>query len=327
MALAAETIGRMIDSAGFDASTAVVVGVRSSKETTVVSRGGAEDGGELGDTVGYAGSLAKQVTAACAALLLRDGALDLDASIAGLLPDLPAWAAEVRIRHLIHHTAGLPTTEVVWGQMVRDGERDWTSDGALAALSTLSALDRPPGSAFAYSNVGYVCLARILERVVGEPLAGVARRRLFDPLGMSSTSFWSGPAPSPPAARLAPPPGRPAPLSVGDGGMWTTVRDLLRWNDALLEDRLGITTTLHSPGTLDDGTPLDYAWGVRVSHESGARTESHGGSWEASTAKLVRLPDLGGGFAALATGGGVARMTALSSSLQHALLEPRGGWS
>jgi hypothetical protein len=103
------------------------------------------------------------------------------------------------------------------------------------------------------------------------------------------------------------------------------VRDLLRWNDALLEDRLGITTTVHSPGALADGTLLDYAWGVRVSHESGTRIESHGGSWEGSTAKLVRLPELGGGFAALATGGGVARMAALSSSLQRALLAPRGG--
>jgi hypothetical protein len=91
----------------------------------------------------------------------------------------------------------------------------------------------------------------------------------------------------------------------------------------MLADTLGIAATLHSTGVLDDGTPLEYAWGVRVSHESGIRIESHGGSWDASTAKLVRLPDLGVSFAALAGGGGVERMTTLSSSLQQMLLEPR----
>ncbi len=322
MALDEPTIERALVSAGYDAATAVVVGVRMSSKTIVVSHGSHDDG-ELGDhAIGYAGSLAKQVTAACAALLVRDGTLDVDGPVAELLPDLPPWAAEVRVRHLIHHTAGLPTTEAVWERMARQGEANWTSDGALAALSTIPALDRRPGSAFAYSNVGYICLARIGERLLDEALDSIARRLLFDPLGMRATSFWSGPSVAPPGARLAPPPRAPAPLSTGDGGLWTTVGDLLRWNDAMLVDTLGIAATLHSTGALDDGTPLEYAWGVRVSHESGIRIESHGGSWDESTAKLVRLPDLGVSFAMLARGGGVDRMMTLSSSLQHMLLEP-----
>src|SRR5207248_10360904 len=73
-------------------------------------------------------------------------------------------------------------------------------------------------------------------------------------------------------------------------------------------------------GALDDGTPLDYAWGVRVFRVGGNRVESHGGSWEGATAKLVRLPDLGVSFAALAHDGSVERMAALSSSLQDELL-------
>ena len=112
----------------------------------------------------------------------------------------------------------------------------------------------------------------------------------------------------------------PAPLSVGDGGLWTSVSDLLRWNKALLGDTLGVADTLHTTGALDDGTQLDYAWGVRVFRVGANRVQSHGGSWEGVTAKLVRLPDLGVSFAALAHDGSVERMTALSCLIQDDLL-------
>ena len=87
----------------------------------------------------------------------------------------------------------------------------------------------------------------------------------------------------------------------------------------MFADALGITDTLHTPGTLDDGTPLDYAWGVRVFRLGGERVESHGGSWDGATAKLVRLPDRSASFAALALDDSVERMVALSSALQDGL--------
>jgi CubicO group peptidase (beta-lactamase class C family) len=127
--------------------------------------------------------LAKQVTAACAALLALSGALDPEAAIAEWLPELPAWAE--RVRHLIHHTSGL-----------RDGlttEPEWTADGALAALAELPRLDRDPGSAYAYCGAGYICLASIVERIAGIPFPQFARARLFEPLGMNSSTFWMGP--------------------------------------------------------------------------------------------------------------------------------------
>jgi len=102
------------------------------------------------------------------------------------------------------------------------------------------------------------------------------------------------------------------------------VSDLLRWNEALLGDTLGVADTLHTTGALDDGTPLDYAWGVRVFRIGSNRVQSHGGSWEDATSKLVRLPDLGVSFGALADDGSVERMTALSASLQDELLSDSG---
>jgi CubicO group peptidase (beta-lactamase class C family) len=137
---------------------------------------------------------------------------------------------------------------------------------------------------------------------------------------MTSTRFWTGPSPAPPTAAVVPEPRTPAPLTAGDGGLWTSVHDLLRWNEAVLADALGITKRLHSTGTLDDGTPLDYAWGVRVFRASGEMIQSHGGNYESATAKLVRLPDRSAGFAALAGDGSVDRMVALADTLQEWLI-------
>ena len=299
---------RLISAAGYDAATPVAVGVGSASATVLASHGDC-------DSVAYAGSLAKQVTGACAALLARDGALDLEAPVAGWLPELPGWSRTVRVRHLIHHTAGLPSTEDVWERAEGAGEKDWTSDGVIAALAGMHELEHPPGEVYAYSNVGYICLARVLERLSGEALGSFAETRLFEPLQMRATTLSTSPPQPLPS---------PAPLSVGDGGLWTSVRDLLRWNEAMLRDTLGVAETIHTAGRLDDGTPLDYAWGVRVFRIGDQRVQSHGGSWDDCTAKLVRLPDLGESFAALAADGSVERMTALSSLLQDELLSDPG---
>jgi CubicO group peptidase (beta-lactamase class C family) len=314
-------IERLIVAAGYDPSTPVAVGVGSPATTVLAAQGASPDAARFDcDSVAYAGSLAKQVTGACAALLVRRGALDVEAPIGEWLPELPAWAEAIRVRHLVHQVAALPTTEAVWARMTSAGERDWTSDGVLAALARTDALVGRPGAAYAYSNAGYVCLARVLERLSGRDLDSFAREHFFEPIGMSATRLWAGPALAPPEAPPVQSPGEPAPLSVGDGGLWTTVRDLLRWNEALLEDALGIADTLHTTGALDDGTPLDYAWGVRVFSVAGHLVQSHGGSWDGATAKLVRLPARRSGFAALARDGSVERMTALSALLQDALL-------
>jgi CubicO group peptidase (beta-lactamase class C family) len=314
-------IERLIAAAGYDPATPVAVGVSSTSMAVLAAQNEGTGAGVLDcDGVGYAGSLAKQITGACAALLVQGGVLDVEAPIAEWLPELPAWAGTIRVRHLIHHTAGLPTTDAVWQEMTSAGESDWTSDGVIAALSTMDELEERPGDSYAYSNAGYICLARIVERSSGNDLNTFAQEHLFEPLQMRATTLWSGPAPSPPKAVLSQPLGSPAPLSVGDGGLWTSVSDLLRWNEALLGDTLSVGDTLHTTGALDDGTPLDYAWGVRVFRVGGNRVQSHGGGWEGATAKLVRLPDLNVSFAALAHDGSVERMTALSSLLQDELL-------
>ena len=262
-------------------------------------------------TLVYAASLSKQITAGCAALLVHEGALDMEDTLARWLPGLPDWAGTVRLRHLLHHTAGMPDARV---DAIIGGTADRTSAAALSALAQVRALAAVPGTAHAYSGAGYICLAAAVERAAGQPLPEFAAQQVFIPLGMSSTCYWPGPAPAPPgAAPLAAV--HPAPLSLGDGGVWSTARDLLRWGQALNADELGISQLMQTEGSLDDGTPVGYAWGLGVRSHGGYRVYRHGGGWPGLRALLARVPDLDQSLVIIALADDSERRTDLADSM------------
>lgn len=317
--MTASRIAALVRDAGYAEDTPLSVGVsRRSQEPLFFAQGARHPTTPFGpESVAYAASVSKQLTGACAAMLEQDGVLDPETRIVEWLPELPVWGERVLVRHLIHHTAGLPK---VWPRMQEARQSDWTSPGVLAALTETPQLKHEPGTAYAYSNEGYICLALIIERISGSTLDTFSRRRIFRPLGMTSSIFWTGPSPAPPTAAATPDPDHPAALSVGDGGLWTTVRDLLAWNAAVLEDAFGIASRTHTAGRLDDGTPLDYAWGVRVYEASGEQVQSHGGDYGTATAKLVRFPDSSASFAILAADSSVERILRLAEALQASLI-------
>ncbi|BCY09986.1 serine hydrolase [Actinoplanes sp. L3-i22] len=268
------------------------------------------------DTLVYLASVSKQITAACAALLVRRGRLDPESALARWMPELPGWARTVRVRHLIHHTSGLP--EGVHLDDLLRAEPERTTAGVLGALRRIDRLAAEPGTEFRYSNAGYVCLAVVVERAAGRPLPEFAHEHVFTPLAMPSSRYWTGPAPHPPGAAPLDPL-VPAPLSPGDGGVWSTARDLMRWNAALDRDELGVTALLQTPGHLDDGTPLDYGWGLAVRTHAGHRVYSHAGSWPGSSTQLLRFADRSAGFVIIALDDDMDRLGALTLALARAL--------
>ena len=264
-----------------------VVAVRSGDGTAVVvGVQGPRPGSPVGtNAVLYGASLTKQMVGVLISLLIEQAVLDVDSSVRTFLPQLPSWAEAISLRHLLHHTAGLPPTSALLSHLGLDGEQHLDNSAVLAALAEQERPARPPGIRFEYSNVGYVCLAEVLNRVTRESLPALARQRLFEPLEMNRSEL--GPAP----AGVAIPEPSP-PRTVGDGGLWTTAEDLLRWNDALNRRHFGrsVHERCDAGGHLDDGTPLNYGWGVRVVDHRGERTITHGGSWPGSRSKTVRQP-------------------------------------
>ena len=307
-------IAALTGQAGYDRDDPVVVGMQLDGMPPVFVAGKRTRNGVplTAGTVVYTASLSKQITAACAALLVRAGRLDLDSTLAEWIPELPAWAVTVRLRHLISHTSGLP--EGVDFDDLHRAELDRTTAGVLGALAAVDQLPEVPGTTYRYCNAGYVCLAVAVERAAGRPLPVFAHERVFGPLGMAATRYWSGPAPHPPGA-LPLDPHYPAPLSLGDGGVWSSAADLLRWNRALHHDSLGVTDLVQTPGRLDDGTPLGYAWAVDVREHAGRRIYRHGGRWAGLCTQLVRVAGRDSGFVILALDNDEDRTAALVTAL------------
>lgn len=269
-----------MQSAGLDRSPTVLVARAASGEAISLAFGEPEPDGPVTETtVMYAASIAKQVIGLLLSQQVTAGVLDPELPVSRYLEDLPGWAGQVKVRHLVHHTSGLPP--------IGPPEPGTGNEAVLALLRRSQGPVTRPGARYAYSNVGYICLAEILTRVSGQPVEQLAQASLFRPLGMGSTTLTRFGVTR---AGHAPPP-----TTVGDGGLWTTAHDLLRWNDAMNTAAFGpeVHQRAETPGMLDNRTPLDYAWGIRVLDHHGRRTLSHGGSWPTWSAKTIRQPDQG----------------------------------
>jgi len=245
----------------------------------------------------YVGSLAKQFVAACARALHDEGVLDIEAPVSAYVVDLPGWADDVRVRHLIHHTAGIPDRDRGGPPPPPIGVRAIGNDDVMADIRAVEATAFVPGTRYVYSNRGYQLLGQVVAAVGGRSLPLLAEERLFAPLDMRTSFFRDQETALPPeAARghfIANDGGvyvEPARFhAVGAGGLWTTVDDLARW-DASFYDDGSIASRLVERGALDDGTPIHYGWGVSVRTHRGLPIHSHGGSFPGWTSKMVRFP-------------------------------------
>ncbi|MGD2127852.1 MAG: serine hydrolase domain-containing protein [Lysobacterales bacterium] len=253
-------------------------------------------------TVFRIGSTSKQFTATAIALLAASGAISLDDPVRRFFPEFPAWADAMTVRQLLHHTSGIRDYLQLAYLAGRGGDADYyTDDWVLRLLSRQRGTNFPPGSEFLYSNSGYLLLAHIIRRVSGQSLRTYAAERIFRPLGMAHTHFQDdhteivpgradGYAPTDSGYRIS----MTTLDMIGDGGVFTTVDDLLLWDRNFYDNRLGggesLIRELTAPGRLNDGTVLDYALGLEVGAYRGQPKISHGGAFVGYRAEMVRFP-------------------------------------
>ena len=301
------------------AGSAVVVGAISPRHSRQYWCAGELSGQPVTPrTTFYAASVTKQLVAALVARAVLDGHVDQQAAIPTLLSGLPAWAAPIRVHHLLHHTAALPQPQrlaVALGYP--DDTAGWSrldNEALLAALHRVAPPRTPPGREFSYDNTGYVLLAELLATVHGRDVTNLARSEVLEPLGLAGSRL-GGPAPAVLPDRAVPP------ATIGDGGLWTCLADMLTWLGALNEERLGadLTALVQSPGRLDDDTVLDYAWGVGPRPGQAGTVYLHGGQWPGWCAMTVRGPATATAVAILATTEDVPAVSAAASEL-HAHL-------
>ena len=253
-------------------------------------------------TVFRVGSVSKQFAAMSMALLADDSVIDLDDEIQKYVPEIPRYDQPVTIRHLIHHTSGLRDYNELATLAGRRADLLGTTEETLELLARQRGLNFPPGTRFMYSNSGYFLIPVIVERVTGMAIAEFAEARMFEPLGMTHTRFKDDRGEVVPDRAYGyvanDEDGWRLYMSqrdfVGAGGVFTTLGDMLEWDRNFYENKIGspdlIATTL-TRGSLNDGTEIDYAFGLTRGEDRGLPTVEHGGAFAAFTAYMLRYPE------------------------------------
>ena len=273
-------------------------------------------------------SVTKQLTAMAVMLLVRDGKLRYGDALTDIFPAFPAYGRGITIRHLLTHTSGLPDYEDLMAAAEKDRAPIWTADRQIHDDEVLALLRGEkkgrfaPGSSWAYSNSGYVVLGLVVARASGKPFAEFLRQWIFKPLAMSHTVVYEkgrseverrafGHAKD--GAGFRETDQSPTSATLGDGGVYSNLEDLAKWDEALRVSQLvspGAMKPALTPVRLDDGSeprwpsdaggdnldpggPVSYGFGWFLDPWKGRPRMWHQGSTVGFRTAIERFPDDG----------------------------------
>lgn len=195
-------------------------------------------------------SCTKQFTAMAIMLLAHDGKLHYDDKLTTIFPEFPAYGKNITIRSLLNHTSGLPDYESLMDQQAHGGTSPWSARNQIQDAGVLTLLEQQTsgkfaaGSRWAYSNSAYVALGLVIAKISGLPFSEFLHNRIFAPLKMDHTvayvkgrnevshraygytreaAGWEETDQSATSATL------------GDGGVYTSLDDLAKWDAALAQ--------------------------------------------------------------------------------------------
>jgi CubicO group peptidase (beta-lactamase class C family) len=241
-------------------------------------------------------SVGKQFTAMAVMLLVEAGKLELDQKVGKYLEVPESWK-DITVRHLLTHTSTLP-------RRVEDMDerRDYT-DAELWALIKKSGPTSRPGESFRYSNLGYLTLGFLINKVAGKSYYDFMQERVFKPLGMTTarTNSEADIVPNRAAGyRLVNGEVKnqewvsPSMNSGPDGSFYFTIRDMVKWDAGLTGGKLlkrSSFDAMWTPVRLNDGTTHAYGFGWNVRELAGHRVIEHDGGYQGFASQISRYPD------------------------------------
>lgn len=258
------------------------------------------------------GSISKQMTAACALALARDGLVDLGSDIRDVIPEVPI-DVPVSWWQCLHHTSGLwdyRSIENVLGLSLADVANE---DAFLALISRMSGLDFPPGTDVKVSNTGFVLVAAASARVAGRPFQEVLQCMVLEPTKMADTLVRDSTSLHIPDLAISydvesanrcggftPVPS--CECHVGDRGVISTLTDLAAWHGFLVDGRgLGpdLLASLTRRARLDDGREVPFSAGLFHTSIDGEEALMHRGATYGFRSYLLAARRTGLGVAVL----------------------------
>ena len=280
-------------------------------------------------TIFRIGSVSKQFTAMAIAILEEKGLLSFEDEMQTHIPDLINYGEKVTINHMIHHYSGLGDYEYIdypgrfknaVGEEFRWGNEDYLSNQEFHDLVKTLPLIRKPESKFWYSNNGYVLLALVVENISKKSLREFSKEEIFSPLGMTNSFFnddvnltfknradaYSPIKDNPDKYKV-----NVTNLSwVGDGGVYTSLDDFIKWDQNFYRNKLGnkdllliekMRMTFEETKAKKRNQKMDkesenentYAFAQNLAYYNGYQRWSHSGSWVGWLAHYARFPEIG----------------------------------
>lgn len=244
-------------------------------------------------------SNSKQFTAFSVLLLIQDGKVGMEDSVRKYIPEAPDWMSDIKVKHLIYHTSGLPSYEEICRQQNRVHNED-----ILKTVFLKGKLEFTPGSQHQYSNTGYVILSEIAQRVSRKSFPEFISQNIFEKLGMKKSVVISENAEAAISNRAI---GygewpyfeerdfSPCNYNFGDGGVYTSLKDYQKWT-AFLSDPSALlkpefAKLLFEPGVTNDGKSTEYAFGWSIDEYKGLRMIAHSGAWVGFRSMVVFIPE------------------------------------
>jgi CubicO group peptidase (beta-lactamase class C family) len=271
-------------------------------------------------------SCTKQFTAMAIMLLVHDGKLQYDDKLTGIFPDFPDYARGITIRHLLTHTSGLPDYEDLMEIAEKAHGPRWTAahqiqdDEVLDLLKHQTRGKFAPGTSWSYSNSAYVVLGLIVAKVSGEPFDRFLHDRVFAPLQMGRTLAYIKGENSPSERAYGhtkegdgfiESDQSPTSATLGDGGVYSNLVDLAKWDTALRTGALLSQEEMKAgkvpirlldgseprwpaqPGddNLNPGKPVSYGFGWFLDPHKGRARMWHSGTTQGFRTVIERFTE------------------------------------
>ncbi len=252
------------------------------------------------DHVFSIGSLTKQFTAVAILKLVESGQLSLEDPVIKWIPECTQWGDQVQIKHLLSHTAGIPsyTGLANW----KERNHDTISLNKLIATFKDEALIFSPASHFEYSNSGYILLGQIIEVASGKTYEEYLKAVIFDPLNLNQTRLDHADYCH----------YKPNAYDVDEhgiyqiaedvhssqthaaGGLISTLADLQSWNEAIFENGFlndKLLQQAHQGFRLSNGSLAPYGFGWFIHEIDNHHIIRHGGEIGGFVSAIAYIPE------------------------------------
>jgi CubicO group peptidase (beta-lactamase class C family) len=245
------------------------------------------------------GSITKQFTSMLIMQLREQKKIQLEDSVCAYVAPCPDAWKPVTIHHLLTHTSGIPTYTGIASWRVTNMVPKSIED--IVSIFRDLPLAWTPGERYAYNNSGYFLLGVVIEKITGKKYEQALQDMILTPLGLTDTGYdWSatiipnraaGYSGRGAAKRNAPALDMQQPYSAGS--LYSTVEDLLKWDQALYTEKL-------IPAAAKElmWTPFknDYAYGWNIGQPAaglfgGYKRVAHAGGINGFSTVIVRLPE------------------------------------